>query len=119
MKPCPRCLPLAQEGDIRWEMVQPLPSGAYAPLAKVPGGKPCCWDCAAADTLLRLRRAPNFLAARIAVGNDRQEQYRLPGAPMGLVQEGVVRASAPGDLERHHAWLERCFGPEWGRVTSD
>jgi len=44
--------------------------------------------------------------ARLAVGNDRREQYRLPGAPMGLVQGGFVAASMAGDLDRHHAWAE-------------
>ena len=84
-EPCPRCLPLAQEGDIRWEMVQPLPSGAYAPLAKVPGGGPCCYDCASADTLLRLKRAPTFVAARIAVGADRSGAVPPPRRALGAL----------------------------------
>jgi hypothetical protein len=50
--------------------------------------------------------------ARIAVGNDRQEQYRLPGVPLGLVAQHYVRPSKAGDLKRHHAWLDahRWFG---------
>lgn len=109
--PCPRCLPLAQAGRIRMEMVQRLPAGAFAPMA-VPGedeyrGK-CCFDCGAADGLLRVMPGvPGFVAARIAVGADRQEQYRLPGIPMGLVQQGFVRPSKAGDLEAHHRWLEK------------
>jgi hypothetical protein len=48
-----------------------------------------------------------FEMARIAVGNERQEQYRLPGVPMGLVKDGLVRASKVGDLKAQHAWLDR------------
>jgi hypothetical protein len=48
----------------------------------------------------------SFVAARIAVGNERQEQYRLPGVPMGLVAAGYVRPSAPGDFERQLRWLD-------------
>lgn len=104
--PCPRCLKLAQEGKIRMETVQRLPPGAYAPLSRE-DGKLCCRDCAAAEGLLRLERSiPGFISARIAVGNCRQEQYRLPGVPMGLVQRGLVQASKPGDLEDQHKWLE-------------
>ena len=44
--------------------------------------------------------------ARIAVANDRQEQLRLPGMPIGLVASGLVRPSMPGDMEKHHAWLK-------------
>jgi len=105
--PCPRCLALALDGTIRLEMVQPVPDGAWAPLG--PNRIKCCYDCASADTLMRLKYGgcPTWEAARIAVGNDRQEQYRLPGAPMGLVQVGLVRPSEPGDLEKQQAWLDR------------
>jgi hypothetical protein len=112
--PCPRCLPLAGFGRIRAETVQPLPA-EVPPLD--PDGRECCWDCQAADNLLKLDGtlpkprdkydSTPFIMARIAVGNDRQEQYRLPGAQMGLVLYGIVRPSKPGDLERHHAWMER------------
>jgi hypothetical protein len=43
---------------------------------------------------------------RVAVGNDRRDQYRLPGLPQGFVFTGLVAASAPGELERHHAWMD-------------
>lgn len=102
--PCPCCLNLAREGKIRSETIQPLPEGALAPLGL--SGQKICFDCAAAGTLLRLGLASTFEAARIAVGNDRQEQYRLPGVKMGLVKIGIVRPSKEGDLERHYAWLE-------------
>lgn len=105
--PCPRCRELAEGRRIRAETVQPLPRGPWAPLAR-DGSGPCCFDCASADALLAtMPSTPGFVAARVAVGNDRQEQYRLPGAPMGLVMMGLVRPSAPGDLERQCAWLDR------------
>jgi hypothetical protein len=104
--PCPRCLPLAGFGRIRAETIQPLPAGALAPLGV--DNKPCCFDCQAADNLVKQKAfgVPEFVMARIAVGNDRQEQYRLPGVPMGLVQAGIVRPSKPGDFEKHLAWLD-------------
>lgn len=110
--PCPRCLALARACDIRWETLQPLPEGARAPLA-CDGSGPCCYDCAAADALVGMGVGVEFVAARVAVGNDRQEQYRLPGVPMGLVRGGLVRPSAPGDLERHHTWLDAAVGAAW------
>lgn len=113
--PCPRCLLYAKGGRIRMETVQRLPEGAWAPRAAVGKFKgKCCFDCQAADNLLKVGGAPSFLAARIAVGNDRQEQYRLPGAPMGLVLQGIVRPSKPGDLEDQHRWLDdnNWFGME-------
>lgn len=103
---CPRCLALALARQIRAETVQRLPAGARAPLARDGSGK-CCYDCASADTIMFGPAGIDFVMARIAVGNDRQEQYRLPGAPMGLVYAGYVRPSKPGDLEAQHAWLER------------
>lgn len=130
--PCPRCLPLAFNDQIDIEHVQPLPEPGLAPLA-VDGSGPCCFDCQAADTVLKiLSRDPrkarphlsklifknvltceaasagmDFPMARVAVGNDRSDQYRLPGAPMGLVLEGWMRASKPGEFERHLAWMAR------------
>jgi len=88
------------------ETVQRLPRGVFAPTLKKDGQR-CCFDCAAAETVQLVLGVPSFVAARIAVGNDRQEQYRLPGVVMGLVQAGLVRPSAPGDLENQHQWLER------------
>lgn len=104
---CGRCLELYLDGAIRAETVQRLPIGAFAPLASDGGKRKCCYDCASADALMRFQRGLTFVMARVAVGNDRQEQYRLPGADMGLVHAGLVRPSKPGDLERQHAWLEK------------
>jgi hypothetical protein len=101
---CQRCLKLAKEGKIRSETVQPVPKGAVAPLGL--DGKKCCFDCQAADTVVRLHMAPGWEAARIATGNDRQEQYRFPGAPLGLVGAGLLRPSEKGDFERHLKWLD-------------
>jgi hypothetical protein len=103
--PCPRCLALAVGDAIRIETLQPVPEGAWAPLG--PNGIRCCYDCASADTLMKIGAAPTWEAARIAVGNDRQEQYRMPGVFMGLVGKGLVRPSDPGDFERQLDWLDR------------
>lgn len=103
--PCPRCKPLVDEGSLRVEALQPPPKGAWAPLDAI-DNEPCCFDCASADALMRFQKL-DFLPARIAVANDRQEQLRLPGAQIGLVQMGLVRPSAEGDLERHLKWLDR------------
>lgn len=106
--PCGRCLELAQKRYIRTETVMPLPPGAMAPM---PVDRDCgyrkhCFDCASAETLVRRGVVPEFGMARIAVGNCRQEQLRLPGVPLGLVQTGHVRPSEEGDLEKHHAWMD-------------
>lgn len=119
--PCPRCLELKMQGHLRTEMVQPLPEGAAAPLGL--DRRKCCYDCASADTLIKMKYVPTFDMARIAVGNERQEQYRLPGIPMGLVGERLVRPSQPGDFEKQHEWLEahEYFGdcPMCGRQPED
>lgn len=136
-EPCPRCvawareeLPVERDHGLA-EMVQPLPEGALAPLAR-DGSGPCCRDCALADGLLsvairgtRFPRVEFLLASRwgrhrrndvpggltwemlrLAVGNDRREQLRLPGAPMGLVLSGL-QPSEPGELDTHRRWTDR------------
>lgn len=118
-KPCPRCLDLYKRERIRGETVMPMPQGAYAPMEMYRPVK-CCRDCAAADTLVRIGliggrpqrdsdadRETAFIMARIVVGNDRQEQLRLPGVPMGMVGEGLVAPCVEGDFDRHHAWLKK------------
>lgn len=115
-KPCSRCEALYEAGRINGEMVMPLPEGVRAPYA-IDGSGKCCYDCASADTLIKLglviKARPGdkdwstaFEMARIAVGNDRVDQLRMPGMPMGLVNRGYVRPCADGDLERHHKWLD-------------
>ena len=105
--PCPRCLPLAFAGKIPVECVQPLPRPGIAPRA-VSDNHPCCFDCAAADTVTKMmRKQLDFEMARVAVANDRSEQYRLPGMPMGLVLEGWVKPSRSDDFEVHRAWMDR------------
>lgn len=102
--PCPRCLHQAMQGKLRSEAVLPLP--AAAPPRSRPGNKPCCHDCALADTLVGMTGMMTWDMARTVVANDRQEQLRLPGAPMGLVQSGMMRPCEEGDLDAHHKWLE-------------
>lgn len=108
--PCPRCAELALEQKIRAETVQPLPEAPFAPVGV--DGRKCCFDCQSADNIVKLGIVPgpwdkqSFLMARIAVGNDRQEQYRLPGIPIGLVMAGHVRPSKRGDFEKQLKWLD-------------
>lgn len=114
-EPCPRCLALAKERAIRTETVQRLPAGlGVAPVAR-DGSGACCFDCGSADALLGFGGL-TFTMARIAVGNDRQEQYRLPGFPGGLVKMGLMRPSAPGDLDEQYDWLEK---HNWFEIEDD
>ena len=105
-EPCPRCLGAIERGIMHVQAVQRLPEGPFAPLALDGSGK-CCWDCASADTLVRMKILPRWGMARTAVSNDRMEQYRLPGAPMGLVQQNLVRPSEDGDFKDQMDWLIR------------
>lgn len=100
---CPTCMRLVFNGIIRTEMVQPLPPKGIAPLNYE--GEATCYDCSSALTLMKRVQALDFNMARIAVGNDRQEQFRLPGVEMGLVADHIVRPSKPGDLDKHCKWL--------------
>lgn len=117
-EPCPRRLPLSigsgdAAGGLWVEMIQPLPK-QVPPLAR-DGSGPCCYDCASADGLNGLVLPGKyakidttyFLMARVAVGNDRMEALRLPGIPMGLRYDGLIRDSHPDDLHAHYAWLDR------------
>lgn len=120
--PCQRCFALWDGGHIDAEMVQPLPSCPSIGLNR----ERQCSDCQAAETLLKLGMVATvdlkafvngdekaaddyesgFQMARICVGNDRMEQYRLPGVPMGLVKMGLVRPNAPGDFDAHLKWMD-------------
>jgi len=126
-QPCPRCLALAWAGKIRVETVQSLPPTA-PPLAE-DGSGPCCHDCQAADVVSKIvfggaqvwaatelggHKRPltvmPFSAMRVVVGNDRQEQLRLPEnlRPFfGLVAHGFVRPSIGANaLDDHYAWMK-------------
>ncbi len=101
--PCPRCVKCLIDGVFRSvECVMPLP--VFASLARDGAGK-CCRDCEAADLLARLNSALSFTMARLAVAETRREQFRIPGAPLGLVGDCIVRCSAPDDFEKHWEWL--------------
>lgn len=112
-KPCPHCVAAFERGEIRAEAIQPLPESC-PPLAN--DGTPWCHDCSSAERLVRFGTVPTWGMARTAVGNDRQEQYRLCGIPMGLVLAGVVRPSKPGDMEKHHEWLEAVGYEPWQKA---
>jgi hypothetical protein len=51
-----------------------------------------------------------FVMARVCVGNDRQEQLRLPGMPMGLAHPSIaiLRPNQGDAMSDHHAWMDRC-----------
>ena len=105
-EPCPRCLKLAWNEKIRVETIMPLPEH---PARSRDENEPVCRDCESADTVQALNPSLSWEMARVAVANDRQDQFRLPGAPMGLVGQGLVRPCEPRDFEHHHEWL-RCQG---------
>jgi hypothetical protein len=94
-------------------MLQRLPLGAFAPQARDGSGK-CCRDCASADGLVH--PGMDFEAARVAVGNDRVDSYRLPaGMTMGLLRAG--RMYPPTEtIEAHHAWLDGVL-PGWSELA--
>lgn len=115
-QPCPTCLETYRSGMMREEAVQPLPVGAQAPLGL--DGRKQCFDCASAGTLIRMLGF-TWEQARIAVANERQEQYCLPGVPMGLVGEGLVRPSKPGDLELHNRWRDKVLKTDGGVPCSN
>ena len=99
---CPSCLLVYESCDIVAEAIQPLPEVCPPRNYK---NQAWCHDCASAETLVRFKYVPTWAMARTAVGNDRHEQYRLPGFPMGLVKLGIVRPSQPGDMDKQHDWL--------------
>lgn len=137
--PCPRCLALAFNDQIRPETVMPIPSPA-PPLAVEDvgtsmAGTPICHDCQAAENLAKLDilaawvadepggikrpykpKGMAFSSRRIVVGNERQEQLRLPEGMrphFGLVRIGLVRMTEGEEaLERHCAWLDQAM-PGW------
>lgn len=111
--PCPRCYPLAGFGHIRWESVMPLRGGSLDALAP-DGSGPCCIDCAAADRLHKTMPGMEFHSMRTCTGEDRVQQMRIPGAPLGLIQAGMMEPNKPGDWERHQAWLNERV-PEYAR----
>jgi hypothetical protein len=51
--------------------------------------------------------AMTWRMVRVAVGNDRRDQLRCPGLPLGLCMNGLVAVSEKGDLELHWEWLKK------------
>ena len=86
-----------------------LPQGAFAPLGH--NKQRCCFDCQSADNIAGRHLAPGFEAARIAVGNDRQEALRLPSKfpiadAIGLIKAGWVKDwPNQDDFDAHQKWL--------------
>lgn len=110
-EPCPRCLAVMDEHSLDDEMVMPLPAAGFAPRAR-DGSGPCCFDCASADGLMTVG-CMTFAMARLAVGNDRVDSYRLNGIAMGLVLAGRMRP--PHDtLEEHLVWVDRVVSGSGG-----
>lgn len=106
--PCPKCMrelesPGPSYEGMRGEWVMPLPK--FPPRDE--NNEQTCRDCDAAWNLVRMRQVPSFQPARVAVGNDRQEQIRLPGAPLGLAFYGLIRPNRDGDLLRLLEWQDK------------
>ena len=111
--PCPCCYALAKEGVIVFEAVQPLLGGVRDPLSRRSGIGHICRDCAAAEFLnAHILQELDFSSCRITTANERREQLRLPGAPLGLVAMRIMQPSKTGELEAHHDWLSKRV-PEW------
>jgi hypothetical protein len=104
---CPSCE--RSRSFLRRETMMPVPRGASAPLSELKGMGRICFDCAAAETARRFNHGLTWEMARIAVGNDRQEKLRLPGAPIGLP---YVRAATQKDIDRLHAWQDEVLPEE-------
>lgn len=102
-RPCPACLRWYRQGRLRREAIQPLPP--HPPLLRENNTR-CCHDCESADLVMALQLVPEWIMGRVAVANDRQEQLRAPGLPLGLVYHRFMRPNAPGALEKHHKWLD-------------
>jgi hypothetical protein len=101
---CPQCIDDLDSGMLpRAENVQRLPQGAFAPLGL--DKRKVCFDCASTLTLMRMT-GTNWEQARIAIANDRSEQYRLPGFPIGLAIEGITKPNKEGDWEDQMDWLD-------------
>jgi hypothetical protein len=103
---CPSCEAAWLQGHIRQEAARPLDGRpARDPLSRRDTGDLICQDCAVAETLMG-RQSLTWTQARVAIGNDRQEQHRLPGVPMGVLLELGGQPGQEGDLEAVYRWLE-------------
>ena len=112
------CCPDCQAADTLHQVMNPEPEyteldewavAAEEGFCPVPFTEPCKAERIGPNRSLGV----TWRMARIAVGNDRRDQLRAPGLPMGLVSNGMMPASAPGDLELHWAWLKE-NGLGWG-----
>lgn len=84
---------------------------ALMPIPKSPplhiDGRECCFDCAAAKTLMAVA-GTTFDMARTAVANERRETLRMPAGMsehMGLVKLGLMKPASWNDFDAHIEWL--------------
>jgi hypothetical protein len=100
--PCPRCLSMAMNDALRLECVMPLFSGADAPLA-VDGSGPCCIDCGAADTVVKVLNVDRSVRARHMTRwrmhpRLRHDPAMLKGADRGI-NFGMARVAVGNDRQ--------------------
>ena len=108
--PCPVCIEMVNSGYLEWSSVMPLP--VVGPRSV--DGRPCCFDCQAAEVLMRLSSV-TFDMARHAVAAERAETLRMPDGlsqAIGLCSMGVMRPASIDWLDFYYDWLERVF-PNW------
>lgn len=93
---CPEC-------GVEPEALMPIPKSPPLHL----DGRECCFDCAAAKTLMSLVGV-TFEMARTAVANERRETLRMPAGmsqDIGLVRVGITKPASLDDLDAHIEWL--------------
>lgn len=91
--PCPRCLACLDVGVFHSiEAVLPLPR--FPSLAR-DGSGACRRDCEAADLLDRISSALSFTMARSQLPKQGASKFRIPGVPLGLVGDGIVKMQRP------------------------
>ena len=108
-EPCPVCMTMAMDfGQLRREAVMPLPK--YGPVSV--NGVKICFDCQAAENLVKYGILFDFEPARTAVANERQETLRLPlgmAQLRGMCMEGLIKPASEDDFDNHLAWLDNVY----------
>lgn len=112
---CGSCREANEDDVLRTEAMRPLSGqpGVDALSRYTQEPRKICADCNAAETLMGLQ-GMTWDQARIAIANDRQEQLRLPGAPLGiLVTQLGGQFSKEGELDDCHRWLDAIGCEDW------